>query len=88
MTGLSSSGQAAENPKGDQNRDQQRDQLLHCKHELLVLCKKMSIQETDLRRVHNQNEALKEELETVKKKLQSVKQGVINQRAKTVQLRE
>lgn len=70
------------------NRDHQRTQLLHCKNELSVLGKKMAIKEMDLRRLHKQTEAQKEELESTKTELQSVKQGAVAQRAEQLHLKE
>lgn len=70
------------------NRENLRNQLVHCKNELSVLGKKIGIQETDLRRGHKQNEVLKEEQELVKKELQAVKQGAVNHRAEQQNLKE
>lgn len=74
--------------KVTKNRDHLRNQLMHCKNELLVLGKKMGIQQTDLKRGRKQNETLKEELESVKKELQSLKKGVIIQRTEQQNLKE
>ncbi|XP_032378434.1 centrosomal protein of 83 kDa-like [Etheostoma spectabile] len=70
------------------NRDHQWTQLLHCKNELSVLGKKMTIKETDLRRLHKQTQAQKEELESTKMALQSVKRGAVTQRAEQLHLKE
>lgn len=69
-------------------RDHLRNQLLHCKNELSVMGKKIGIQQTDLKRGCRRNETLKEELELVKKELQSVKKGVITQRMQQQNLKE
>ncbi|XP_028429362.1 trichohyalin-like [Perca flavescens] len=74
--------------KVSKNRDHQRTQLLHCKDELSTLGKKMAIKETDLRRLHKQNEAQKEELESTKTELQSAKQAAVAQRAEQLHLKE
>lgn len=75
-------------PKVIRNRDHQRNQLMHCKNELSVLGKKIGIQEMDLRRGHKQNEALKEELQSMRKELQSVKQAAVKQRTEQQNLKE
>lgn len=74
--------------KVSKNRDHQRTQLLHCKNEFSTLGKKMAIKETDLRRLHKQTEAQKEELESMKTELQSAKQAAVAQRAEQLHLKE
>lgn len=69
-------------------RDHLKSQLMNCKNELLVLGKKIRIQQTDLRREHKQTEDLKQEVQSVKKELQSVKKQAINQRTQQQQLKE
>ncbi|GLD55790.1 solute carrier family 22 member 18 isoform X1, partial [Lates japonicus] len=70
------------------NRDHLRNQLMHSKNELSVLGKKIRIQNTDLKRRCKQNEVLKEDMESLKKELQSVKQGTVKQKAGQQNLKE
>lgn len=74
--------------KAIRNGDHQKNQLLHCRHELSVLVKKMGLQGKELRRASSLNEALREELESAKKKLQSAKQRAVGQRAEQHHLKE
>lgn len=74
--------------KAIQSRDLLRSQLVQSKNQLVVLGKKINLQESDLRRERRKNEVLKQELESVKKELQLVKKQAANQRAEHQKLKE
>lgn len=69
------------------NRELLGIQLVHSRNEVQVLGWKLSAQNKDLKWKRNQNELLREEVESLKKALQTAKQKAVSQRAEQQKLK-